>query len=181
MTFMVKMILTLSLIANLVLLILFLHSRKSYHLLMKKNLQTEKSEDVLVEQVSYDAVEYESDKEHQLLQKLKELMEQQHLYLDAEMNIQKMAKVAGTNKNNLSHVINKCLKQNFASFLNRYRVREAIRLLEDPRYRSYKIEAIGEMCGFGNRQAFHSAFKKEMGITPTHFRNISKKTDQPLS
>lgn len=175
------MVLTLSLIANLVLLFLYFHSRESYRLLMKKNLQTEKSKDVLIEQVAFDTAEYENEKEQQLLQKLKELMEQQHLYLDAEMNIQKLAKAAGTNKNTLSHIINKCLDQNFASFLNRYRVGEAIRLLDDSRYRNYKIEAIGEMCGFGNRQAFHSAFKKEMGITPTHFRNISKKNDLPTS
>ena len=175
-----KMVLTLSLIANLVLLFLYFRLRQSYHLLMKKNLQKEKSEDMLVEQVAFDTAEYENNKERQLLQKLKDLMEQQHLYLDAELNIQKLAKAAGTNKNTLSHIINKCLNQNFASFLNRYRVREAIRLLEEPRYRSYKIEAIGEMCGFSNRQAFLSAFKKEMGITPTHFRNISKKTEQPV-
>ena len=142
---------------------------------MKKNLQTEKTKEVLVEQVVFDTVTCENDKERQLLQKLQDLMEQQHLYLDTGMNIQKLAKAAGTNKNMLSHIINKNLNQNFASFLNRYRVRESIRLLEDSNYRNYKIEAIGEMCGFGNRQAFHLAFKKEMGITPTHFRNISKK------
>ncbi len=175
------MILTISIVLNLVLLFLYFHSRKSYHLLMKKNLQAEKSQDVLVEQVAFDSATCENDKEHQLLQKLKDLMEQQHLYLDAELNIQKLAKAAGTNKNTLSHIINKCLNQNFASFLNRYRVREAICLLEDSHYRNYKIEAIGEMCGFSNRQAFHSAFKKEMGITPTRFRNISKKNDPPLS
>lgn len=170
-----RVVLIISLIVNLVLLVLYINSRKSYHVLMKKNLQKEKSEDMLVEQVTFDTATAENEKEQLLLEKLKVIMEQEKTYVDPELNIQKLAKTAGTNRNTLSHIINKCLNQNFASFLNRYRVREAIRLLEDERYRDYKIEAIGEMCGFSNRQAFHSAFKKEMGITPTHFRNISKK------
>ena len=164
----------LSCILNIVLLVLYIHSRNSYHLLMRKNLQKESNADMLVDQVTLDSAISDNDKEQKLIQTLRELMEQQQLYLDTELNIHKLAKAAGTNKNTLSHTINKCFDMNFASFINSYRIREAIRLLDNTDYRNYKIEAIGEMCGFGNRQAFHSAFKKEMGITPTHFRNISK-------
>lgn len=164
----------LSCILNIVLLVLYIHSRNSYHLLMRKNLQKESKADMLVDQVTLDSAISDNDKEQKLIQTLRELMEQQRLYLDTELNIHKLAKAAGTNKNTLSHTINKCFDMNFASFINSYRIREAIRLLDNTEYRNYKIEAIGEMCGFGNRQAFHSAFKKEMGITPTHFRNISK-------
>jgi AraC-like DNA-binding protein len=164
----------LSCILNIVLLVLYIHSRNSYHLLMRKNLQKESKADMLVDQVTLDSAVSDNDKEQKLIQTLRELMEQQQLYLDTELNIHKLAKAAGTNKNTLSHTINKCFDMNFASFINSYRIREAIRLLDNTEYRNYKIEAIGEMCGFGNRQAFHSAFKKEMGITPTHFRNISK-------
>ena len=164
----------LSCILNIVLLVLYIHSRNSYHLLMRKNLQKESNADMLVDQVTLDSAVSDNDKEQKLIQTLRELMEQQQLYLDTELNIHKLAKAAGTNKNTLSHTINKCFDMNFASFINSYRIREAIRLLDNTEYRNYKIEAIGEMCGFGNRQAFHSAFKKEMGITPTHFRNISK-------
>ena len=67
------MVLTLSLIANLVLLFLYIRIRQSYHLLMKKNLQKEKSVDMLVEQVAFDTAKYENNKEQQLLQKLKEV------------------------------------------------------------------------------------------------------------
>lgn len=164
----------LSFILNIVLLTLYINSRKSYNLLMRKSLQKESKADLLVEQVPFDTAMSDDTKEQQLIETLKELMEERHLYLDAELNVQKLAKAVGTNKNTISHTINKCLNKNFAAFINSYRIREAIRLLDDSNYRSYKIEAIGEMCGFGNRQAFHSAFKKEMGITPTHFRNISK-------
>lgn len=168
----------LSFILNIVLLILYINSRNSYHLLMRKNLQKESKTDILVEQVPLDTSMSDDAKEQQLIETLNVLMDEQRMYLDAELNVQKLAKAAGTNKNTISHTINKCLNKNFAAFINSYRIREAIRLLENSNYRSYKIEAIGEMCGFGNRQAFHSAFKKEMGITPTHFRNISKNMDK---
>ena len=57
---------------------------------------------------------------------------------------------------------------------------EALRLLGDDQHFNDKIEVIGEMCGYSNRQVFHAAFKKEMGITPTHFRNINKNNAKKL-
>ena len=78
--------------------------------------------------------------------------------------------LVGTNKSRLSHVINTGLGQNYASLVNRYRVKESIQLLSDEQYFLEKLEAIGEMCGYSNRQAFHAAFKKEMGITPNAWR-----------
>ena len=168
--------LVISIVLNVVLLILYLHSRRSYHFLMKKNLKKEKSKDELVEKVSFETASSDDAKEQQLLQSLQNAMENERLFLNPELNIMTLAKTVGTNKTTLSHIINKYLNQNFASLLNRYRIREAITLLSDAKYRDYKIEVIGEMCGYSNRQTFHAAFKKEMGITPTHFRNISKKT-----
>ena len=169
------MILNISIALNVVLLFLYFHSRRSYHFLMSKNLQKEKNKEDLLDKISYDAIPDDLI-EKQLLQTLQNIMENDRIFLDANINIQQLAKMIGTNKNTLSHIINKYLNQNFASMLNRYRIREAIRLLSDNEYCKYKIEAIGEMCGYNNRQTFHSAFKKEIGITPSHFRNISKKT-----
>ncbi|MBP5536158.1 MAG: helix-turn-helix transcriptional regulator [Bacteroidales bacterium] len=168
-------ILTLSLLLNAVLLILFVHGRMSYHLIMTKNLKKEDLKDELVDKVSFDTLPPTDEPDQTVLNNLQAALETDMVYLDPDLNMQKLAKIVGTNKVTLSHVINDSLQQNFATLLNKYRIREAIRLLSDPKLRNHKIEAIGEMCGYSNRQVFHAAFKKEMGITPTHFRNISKK------
>ena len=81
----------------------------------------------------------------------------------------------------LSHVINAYLHQNFSSLLNSYRIKESLKLLGDPQFFHEKMEVIGEMCGYNNRQVFHQAFKKEMGITPNHFRNIQKATAREVN
>ena len=167
-------ILILSLIANIVLLILLFHIRRVYHRMMKKNLREEKMKNKLVEKVSYDIPDTSDKQDRIILNALQLSLERDKLYLNPNLTLQDLAKVVGTNKTKLSFVINNCLNQNFASLLNRYRIREAIQLLSDSKYYDYKIEAIGEMCGYSNRQVFHAAFKKAMGITPTHFRNVSK-------
>lgn len=166
--------LVLSIALNITLLIVFVHIRRVYHRMMKKSLNDEKKKNELVEKVSYEEVTTADEQERILLRYLQQAMERDKLYLDPSLDIQGLARKVGTNKATLSHVINNCLHQNFATFLNRYRIREAIQLLTDSQYANYKIEVIGEMCGYNNRQVFHAAFKKEMGITPTHFRNINR-------
>lgn len=170
--------LVISIALNVLLLVLTLHSRKSYHMIMRKNLRKEEVKDELVERVTYETTQQIDEQEQRILDALKRAMEDDKVYLDAELNIQKLAVLVGTNKTTLSLVINNYLHQNFATFLNRYRIREAVRLLSDSQMRNHKIEAIGEMCGYNSRQVFHAAFKREMGITPTHFRRISKSSEQ---
>lgn len=167
------MALIISIALNITLMVLTLHFRMSYHKIMMKNLQKEDMRDKLVEKVSYEIPQQTDEQEQRILNALKSAMENDKAYLDAELNIQKLAVIVGTNKTTLSHIINNCLRQNFSTFLNKYRIREAVRLLSDKRMRNHKVEAIGEMSGYNNRQVFHAAFKKEMGITPTHFRKIS--------
>lgn len=142
-------------------------------------LRQEEKEDVLVEIVKFDTDSVRDAQECQMLEKLQVLLEQEKVYLDPTLSIQDLAKRLATNRTTLSHVINTHLNQNFASLLNSYRIKEAVRLLSDPQYFQEKMEVVGELCGYNNRQVFHAAFKKEMGITPNHFRNINKRKDTP--
>ena len=141
---------------------------------MNKSLNKEKKKDELVDNVSYDTQEIKNEQDKAILEALRQCMERDKVYLNPSLSIQDLSQMIGTNKTKLSHVINTYLHQNFATLINKYRIVEAIKLLSDDQYLKNKIEVIGEMCGYSNRQVFHAAFKKEMGITPTHFRNINK-------
>lgn len=167
-------VLILSLILNLVLFYMLIHIRRVYHRIMKKNLKEEKTKKILVENVSYVIPDNADEQSRAIIIVLQQLMERDKLYRNPSLTMQDLSKAVGTNKTKLSFVINNYLNHNFASLLNHYRVDEAVHLLSDSHYFNYKISVIGEMCGYSNRQVFHSAFKKIMGITPTHFRNISK-------
>jgi AraC-like DNA-binding protein len=54
--------------------------------------------------------------------------------------------------------------------VRQYRVKEAIRLMQDDRYKHYKIEAIGKTCGFGSYRSFHQVFVQVTGQKPADYR-----------
>lgn len=114
--------------------------------------------------------------ENALLEELRVLMEQKKLYRRYDISVNNVAKELGTNKSTLSHIINRYLNMNFSNLINDYRIDEAVSLLSQKKYDSYKVESIGEMCGFCNRQVFHRAFKIRVGITPTKYRELYKKS-----
>ena len=167
-------LLALSLAANIFLLILYFHSRWSYNKIMSKNLNNERKKEESVDKISFDPLLAKEDHDKLLLQLLLKCMEEEKNYLNPSLGIQDLADLLGTSKTKLSHLINSTFQQNFPSFVNHYRVHESIPLLSDLNNFDLNIVDIGEKCGFTSRQAFHSAFKKEMGITPTHFRIINR-------
>jgi AraC-like DNA-binding protein len=57
--------------------------------------------------------------------------------------------------------------------VNNYRVEEAKGVLENPENDHLSIEGIGFDAGFKSRSAMYSAFKKQTGHTPGHFRSAS--------
>lgn len=59
---------------------------------------------------------------------------------------------------------------NFKTFVNSYRVKEALRLLADPQLRNYKIEYIAKEAGFGSKANFYAAFIQITGSKPSEYR-----------
>jgi AraC-like DNA-binding protein len=75
----------------------------------------------------------------------------------------------------LSHkVISKTLIEhtgmNFKTFVNSYRIKEALRLLAEPEWRNYKIEVIAKEAGFGSKANFYAAFIQITGSKPSEHR-----------
>ncbi len=75
-----------------------------------------------------------------------------------------LAKKIKTNSRYLSEIINTYKGKNFATYLNDLRIDYAInRLVNDRKFRSYKLPFIAEELGYNNEQAFTLAFKKRTG------------------
>ncbi len=72
----------------------------------------------------------------------------------------------------LSQVLNQNLDQNFFDFINSYRIKEAIELLED---QGLNISEVMYAVGFSSRSSFNTAFRKYVGITPTQYRRAQGK------
>lgn len=95
------------------------------------------------------------------------LMEEEHMYLDADINIGMLADKLGMKAPNLSAYLNGTLRKNFASFINGYRLRDAeIKLRET----DDKLEFIAYDCGFNSLRAFRRVFEQYYGMSPLEFR-----------
>lgn len=92
------------------------------------------------------------------------LFESKELFLKKGITLANLAKNMKTNTTYLSEIINRNKGKNFAAYLNDLRIDYALnKLVEDKRFRSYKLSVIAEELGYNNEQAFSIAFKKKTG------------------
>lgn len=102
--------------------------------------------------------------------KIVSLLEAEKLYLNPSLTLDLLAVRIGSNRTYTSLVINEVFGMSFYSLVNKYRVEEAIRRLQDGKHNNYSVEGIAGMCGFASRSSFNSAFRKHTGKTPSDFR-----------
>ncbi len=105
------------------------------------------------------------------LKKLLRYMKSEKPYKDPDINLIELGQKVGIPHRSLSEVINNTLNQNFHEFINSYRVRESERLLRESSRFKTVLEVIYEV-GFNSKSSFHSAFKKNTGMTPTQFKRL---------
>ena len=108
-----------------------------------------------------------------ILQELR-IFESKELFLKKGITLANLAKNIKTNTAYLSEIINTHKGKNFASYLNDLRIDFALnRLVNDKKFRSYKLSVIAEELGYNNEQAFSLAFKKKTGTTlSTYIKEI---------
>ncbi|UYZ60660.1 helix-turn-helix domain-containing protein [Hymenobacter latericus] len=100
-------------------------------------------------------------------ERLEQLMLTERPYLEPDLSLADLAARLQTNTTTLSKVINSGFGQNFNDFVNSYRVREAERLLADPKYQHYTLVGIALESGFNSKSTFNRVFKKLKGETPS--------------
>ena len=156
---------------------LYIEKRKAYKILVDKNTQCAQLPVMNVAAINYDTLQPDSNADKRILEKVHHLFEQEKIYLDSNLTIESLATKIGCNRQTLSHCINQYMECTFPTLLNRYRVNEAVRLLTSSKTMNYKMESISSMSGYNNRQVFHSAFKKETGLTPSEFKQVAQSKD----
>ncbi|WP_425289983.1 helix-turn-helix domain-containing protein, partial [Shewanella algae] len=73
----------------------------------------------------------------------------------------------GTNSSVLSKIINRAFQMNFNDFINRYRVEEVKKQLQNPKNASLTIMSLAYDAGFNSKATFNRAFKKHTGENPS--------------
>lgn len=111
--------------------------------------------------------------------RLVKAMEQERLFLEPNLRLSDLVDRLGASRNQISFVLNTCLGKSFYDFVNEYRVREVLRLIDEGSGSGLKITAIAFDAGFNSKPAFNAVFKKLTGLTPSQYRKQGEKESHP--
>lgn len=100
---------------------------------------------------------------------LERLMLAEKLFQQPDLNLSKLAKLAGVAPKTLSAVLNQHLGKSFNEYVNEYRVREVQGRLLGGDSRELTIAGLAYEAGFNSLQTFQRAFKAISGVTPSEF------------
>lgn len=92
----------------------------------------------------------------------------QQLHLDSHINLDRFAERIGLKSRETSSAINRHYQKNFFEFINTHRVEAAKQLLRTAPDQT--VLDIAHAAGFNSSSAFHRAFKRCVGMTPSLFR-----------
>ena len=106
----------------------------------------------------------------EMKEKILNIIVMQKKYKDKNYSAKRLAEDLGTNTRYVSAVVNVRFHMNYASFINKYRIEEAMSILVDKRYQDLRMEEVNDMVGFTNRQSFYASFYKLMNMTPRDYR-----------
>jgi AraC-like DNA-binding protein len=111
-----------------------------------------------------------SDKED-ILRRLQTFVQNEKYYADNMASLPDLSVKIGETSHKVSQVINEKCGMNFYTWLAKYRIDEAKKILSGPERMKYKIEEVGEMVGYNSKASFNKAFKNLTGKTPSEYRN----------
>lgn len=106
----------------------------------------------------------------ELKERILEVILFQKKYKDKKYSAKNLADDLGTNTRYISAVVNVRFHMNYTSFVNKFRIEEAMAILTDRRYLHLNMEDIATMVGFSNRQSFYASFFKVNGCTPRDYK-----------
>jgi len=107
-------------------------------------------------------------------QKLELLCKEHHIYTDSTLNREKVAEKLGISAGYVSQIINTITGDNFANYINQYRVEAVKEMMSNSEYENYNLLTMGLESGFTSKTTFYKAFKKVTGQTPNEYKNTSK-------
>ena len=108
-----------------------------------------------------------------LTAKLHAIMKDSKIYRKNDLRLHDLAELIGVTPHHLSQLINEHCQNNFYDFVNRYRVEYAANALLNGNRSN--ITDIAFESGFNNRASFNSSFKKQIGMTPSKYRQQQSK------
>lgn len=106
-----------------------------------------------------------------VVSKLTWAMEKDKLYLNQDLSLNEVAEKIDIPRHHISVVLNKILDKTFFDYINKYRVEEVKKRLQDTSSKNLTLLAIAFDAGFNSKATFNRIFKKYENMTPLEYRN----------
>lgn len=103
-------------------------------------------------------------------QRILALLQEDKLYTRSRLKAEDLADRVGMSARKLTAVLRAQGEDGFNALLNRFRIAEATRLMEDPESHILKLDTLAERCGFNSRQHFYRVFEQVTGVNPGYYR-----------
>lgn len=146
--------------------------KKAYQILVQKNKDWAEANTTFESTETRTKEAQEPNEDDQLLsERVHEFLMANKTFKNLDITLDSLARDLNVNRAYLSKAINKTSGKNFNTYLNEYKVKEAIKIMSNEKMNSLSVDAIALEVGFGNRISFYQAFKKITGLSPSDFRN----------
>ena len=99
-----------------------------------------------------------------------EIIVKKKKYKSPDYSARKLADELGLSSFQLSRWLKRIYGRSYAEIVLALRIKDAKKLLEDPKKAELAMEDIGVLVGFKNTYSFFIAFKKYAGTTPNEWK-----------
>lgn len=99
------------------------------------------------------------------------LMEQDTIYLEPDLTLRTLAEYVNLPANHMSQLLNEGFMQNFADYINTYRLEHFKNNLTNNKSHHLTLLALAYDSGFNSKTVFNTFFKKKLGMTPKAYLN----------
>lgn len=104
----------------------------------------------------------------ELMTSIDKAMQRDKWFQDPLLSLPQLAEKLDLPVNYLSQAINQQTGQNFFDYINRYRVQEVTRLMQESP--DSNVLDLAMAAGFNSKSPFYAAFRKHVGMTPGQYR-----------
>jgi AraC-like DNA-binding protein/DNA-binding XRE family transcriptional regulator len=110
----------------------------------------------------------DDEQRNQILECLNKLLKDK-VYTEIGLTIKKLAEMCQTNRTYISQIINEKYGMNFNTFINKFRIDEAKRILSEAP-NDFQLKNLYCELGFNSYSTFNEAFRKQVGVSPSFFQ-----------
>lgn len=114
----------------------------------------------------------------ELSESLFKLLIEDKIYKDSTISLESLSEKLQTSRHNTSQIINEHFNMNFFELINKFRIQEAVEILQSDLFGNLHIIDVAYEVGFNNKVTFNKAFKKQTALTPSEFLNKRLNTSQ---